>query len=133
MISWREESDLLRCSPSFFDAPRYDSIIFHDFGDTLTFAKLVFAIVCDLPHSRDKIPMLLVQPMQQVQRRPMDRELGLYPLKAKPRAQCRFIPLQSLIRGAVLYEDTMRAGHYFAVDVIDSDMFARVRSCFQGY
>ena len=133
MISWREESDLLRCSPSFFEAARYDSIIFHDFGDTFTFAKLVFAIACDLPHSHGRVPMLLVQPMQQIQRRLMERELGLYPLKAKPSSQCWFIPLQSLIRGAVLYEDTVRAGHYFAVDVIDSDMFAHVRSCFQGY
>ena len=77
--------------------------------------------------------MLLVQPMERIRRRPMERELGLYPLKIKPRSQSRFIPLHSVLRGAVLYEDTTRAGHYFAVDVIDSDMFARVRSCFEGY
>lgn len=130
MVTWRQDTDLLRCSPTFFKAgERYDSIIYHDFGDTYKFGKLVFAFVCSLSNG-ERHPLLLVQPMTQVNRRQMDTDLGLYPFKAEPRSQCRLIHLNSLVRGAVLYEDISRAEHYFAVDVIDSDMFLRLKTWF---
>ena len=131
MVTWREETDLLRCSSSFHTGPRYDSIIFHDHGDVFNIANLVFAFICRLENG-EQYPLLLVQQMEPVERLPMHKELGLYPFKAAHRSKCRVVPLQSLVRGAVLYGDTghRRAGHYFAVDVIDSDMFLRLKSWF---
>lgn len=131
MVTWREETNILRCSPSFYNEPRYDSIIFHDHEDRFTFAKLVFSFICSL-ESGEKYPLLLVQPMVPVERRVMDRELCLYPFKAAPRSKCRLVPLQSLVRGAVLYEDTAprRVRYYFAMDLIDEDMFVRLQARF---
>ena len=72
--------------------------------------------------------MALVQPFDRTDKRTIDRDLGLYPLRIRDRSQCRIIPLRSVKRGAVLYKDSdpKRPKHYFVVDIIDSDMFLRL-------
>ncbi|GJE85101.1 hypothetical protein PsYK624_011780 [Phanerochaete sordida] len=130
VITWRAAKDLLRCSPSFYNEPRYDSIMFHDFENTTALAQLVFPFVVQLD-SGEREPMLLIQPTTEEKRRDMDRDLGLYPYLMKTRDKCRIIPLISLIRGAVLYKDASRTSHYFAVDTLDSDMFIRMKSVFR--
>jgi hypothetical protein len=37
------------------------------------------------------------------------------------------IPLDSIVRGAVLVKDTKYDGDYFLIDTLDEDMYLRVR------
>ena len=76
--------------------------------------------------------MALVQPFDRADRRVIDRDFGLYPLRIRDRSQCRIIPLRSVKRGAALYKDSdpKRQKYYFVVDVIDSDMYLRLVDIF---
>ncbi|KIP01685.1 hypothetical protein PHLGIDRAFT_80257, partial [Phlebiopsis gigantea 11061_1 CR5-6] len=136
MVTWRQERDYLRCSPMFHHQPRYDGIIFLDAEGLYAFAKLVFVFVCIVPGpggtEKVKVPMALVQTCEHAIRRHVDHDLGLYPLRMRDRSYCRIIPLRSVVRGALLYKDSdpKRPHHYFAVDIVDSDMFLRVGSIF---
>ena len=58
----------------------------------------------------------------------MDRELGLCRVRVKQRPE--FIPLRSIVRGAVLYKDPGKVSDYLAVDTVDSDMFLRLKELF---
>jgi len=40
------------------------------------------------------------------------------------------IPLESIVRGALLVEDTNTPGDFFVVDTVDGDMFLRIASLF---
>ena len=44
-----------------------------------------------------------------------------------PHGRCEVIPLDYIVRGAVLVGDTKYAGDYFVIDTLDADMFLRVK------
>ena len=58
-----------------------------------------------------------------------DTELGLYRLGMKPRGSAEIISLESIERGALLVSDfdTEREDEFLVVDVLDGDMFLRVK------
>jgi len=58
--------------------------------------------------------------------RRMDRDFRLHRVKAVPRASSVFIPISSIIRGAVLVPDTTRTDEYFMFEHVDSDMFLQM-------
>jgi len=60
--------------------------------------------------------------------RRVDRELRLTRVKAVPRANSIFIPLESFIRGALLAPDPDHQDEYLVVDHIESDMFLRMQA-----
>lgn len=73
--------------------------------------------------------MALVQPMNIVTVNPgsIEADLGIYRLKGKQRAESRFVPLRSVVRGAFLVPARVEQSEdYLAVDTVDSDMFARM-------
>lgn len=77
--------------------------------------------------------MALVQPMDKgVGGRPriVDQDLGLHRLKMAYRSQSRFIPLRSIVRGALLCQDSQHADEFVVVDTVDTDMFLRIRNLF---
>ena len=56
-----------------------------------------------------------------------DKDLGLYRLQLRAK-RYEIIPLESIVRGALLVPDSDNPEEYLVVDTIDSDMFLRMKS-----
>ncbi|KAI0092164.1 hypothetical protein BDY19DRAFT_928654 [Irpex rosettiformis] len=132
MVDWRQDTDALRCNPSFHGSPRYDSAIFH-----WTRGNILAPIVCKLIRffvywlGDTKYPLALVQPMTEpVEARPWDLELGLCRIRERPRNRSMIVPLRSLIRGVVVVPDDERRGQYTVMDMTDNDVFLRLMPLF---
>jgi hypothetical protein len=85
---------------------------------------------CHLPDIDGSFDFALVQPYTAGtgSHRRIDRELKLTRVKAIPRASSIFVPLASVIRGAVLFPDREHQGEFIIVDHLDSDMFLRMKT-----
>lgn len=59
-----------------------------------------------------------------------DRDLSLYRVRARSRRGCMLISAKSIVRGAMLADAYDIAGDFLAIDVVDSDMFLRLKSSF---
>ena len=125
-VAWNVCTDNLRCSPSFFGKPRNDCVLVCTV-EKLIFACLIFIFVIELHDIY--CPIILVQPFDLYlgPRHRKDEELGLFRLGIKSVSE--FIPLQSIVRGSLIIKDFSeeREGEYIVVDVIDGDMFFRVK------
>ncbi|PSR75420.1 hypothetical protein PHLCEN_2v9125, partial [Hermanssonia centrifuga] len=129
VVSWKTVTDLPRCNPMFHGVPRYDGIIVNVAGDVKLFAKLIFLFCYSF--GENQYPLALIQMLDQ----PLDRnrdiqvdvDLDFYRVRAKPRRSCEFIPIRSIVRGALLYDDPGNAGESLVVDTIDTDMFLRLK------
>lgn len=131
-VDERQYTERLHCSPSFHDHPRYDGVLLQtDTGPI--FAVLLSIFVCSVLGT--EYPLALVLPLDAPtgQRRVKDRELSLHRVRARPltnrdRSQTCFIPVESVIRGALLAKTFDRDGDYFVVDVThEGDMLLRLR------
>ncbi|KAG1907617.1 uncharacterized protein F5891DRAFT_938593, partial [Suillus fuscotomentosus] len=60
------------------------------------------------------------------QRLRKDKQLNLFRVRAKPWARTEFLSVRSIIRGALLVQDS-NSLNYLIVDTVDTDMFLRVR------
>lgn len=124
--TWDVCVDFLRCNPKFFGHPRYDCVLIRTV-DKFIFARLVLIFAIKIGGSYH--PIALVRPFDAYlgPRRRKDKELGLYRVGMKTSSE--FVPLRSIVRGALLVPDfdEQCAGEFIVVDVIDSDMFLRVR------
>lgn len=121
LVDWRTCTDYLRCSPSFFNKPRYDCVIVNNEPDF--FARLVFVFtytikagsegVKETPDGKDyTIPVALVQPFEDVQPlRKRDKDLRLFRLQAQPRENSIFVPARSLRRGAFIVSEGLGRTH----------------------
>lgn len=63
----------------------------------------------------------------------MDIDLSLYRLCARSRLQYEFIPIKSIIYGALIVENPNEQGEYFAVDIIDLNIFMQVRELHKAH
>lgn len=97
-------------------------------GGKVMFARLVFVFTCNFQDMVE--PLALIQPFDARTgiRSRQDRELGLYRVRSQPRQHSEFIPLQSIIRGALLFPDQDQPDEFFVVDVADTDMFIRMKN-----
>lgn len=132
------ETDYLRCSPSFFGARRYDGVIYTATGNEdegtaqYGFAKLIFCFTMNV--KGNIMPLAFVEGMTVPRtRNDSDKELGLYRVHSKGRDKPMVIPLRSLKRGALLYEDPEKPLDYYVVDAVDQDMFVRVERIFSAW
>ena len=119
-VSGRLNTDYLRCNPFFFKkGPQYDAIIYMDSGDKQAFGRLFFMFVCEVRKKR--IPMALIHPLNRGigAISPKDVDLGLCRLKGPPRKETKFIPLRSVICGALLVREDGRSEEYIAIDTVD--------------
>lgn len=66
-------------------------------------------------------------PLREVPKK--DRDLGFIRVRVTPRKEARFVSVDSIIRGALVVEDHSedRAMDRLVVDVVDGDMFLRLR------
>ncbi|KAJ7195421.1 hypothetical protein C8J57DRAFT_1646956 [Mycena rebaudengoi] len=126
---WEDYADYLRCSPDFYGHPRYDAVIIKTVSGTM-FARLIFVFGFKI---KDKIyRFALIQPLDAGTGplSPKDKALGFYRVREKPRRDSEFIPVESIIRGALLASDSNKNGEFLVVDVVDSDMFLRLQSMY---
>jgi hypothetical protein len=94
----------------------------------MVFAKLVFIFVCTIGGASYPIALVQVYDHPTGQRRRKDKDLGFYRIQGKPRNVCEFISIHTIIRGALLSEDYEKPGDFLVMDVIDTDMFLRMKS-----
>ncbi|KAJ7266146.1 hypothetical protein C8J57DRAFT_1450596 [Mycena rebaudengoi] len=125
--NWEDEADYLHCSPLFYGHPRYDAAIVEMSTGTL-FTQLIYIFTCrigDTVHA-----FALTQPMDAGtgQLTAKDKALGFYNVQAKPRQNSEFISVHSIIRGALLVPAGDKHGEFLVVDVVDTDMFLRLKS-----
>lgn len=127
LVDWGIKTDYLRCSPNFSKHPRYDFVI-ANLQQGCAFAQLVFVFTCQV--GKQDYHLGLVQPLEKVSRanaKRVDKELSIYRWKIRSRARCEVIPLDSIVRGAVLIKDTTYNEDYLVMDTLDEDMFLRVK------
>lgn len=126
LVTWKESTDYLRCNPNFFRHPRYDSVIVQTVQG-LIFARLVCLINCVIEGK--SYPTALIQPCDAPVGRlyRKDIDLRMTRVRAKPRRNSEFVSVRTIIRGAVLVPDFDKEDEYLVMDVLDADMFLRVR------
>ncbi|KAK7034432.1 hypothetical protein R3P38DRAFT_2518906 [Favolaschia claudopus] len=127
--TWIEDADYLRCSPSFHNSERYDAALVKTV-DGHIFARLVYVFTHKI---EDKThPFALVQALDVGigVRTTKDKALGLYRVRERQRKECEFISVHSIVRGAFIVPDFSRKGDYLVVDIIDADMFLRLRGLY---
>ena len=130
IVNWEIRTDYLRCNPKFHGNPRYDFVIV-DLPRGRAFARLVCIFVCRV--GRHDYRLALIQALDKSTRQPtkaIDKELSIFRWHIRARSRCEVVPLDSIVRGAVLLEDNKNSGDYFVIDTLDGDMFLRLKQKF---
>lgn len=129
-VDWRTAIDYLRCNPSFHGQLRRDFVIIQKNEDEIFFAQILFIFqltVADTQHS-----LALIQPYTEPipprSRPKKDRELGLLRVRTGPPGSSEFVFLESIVRGALLVDARDHDSDKLVVDILDTDMFLRLRS-----
>ncbi|KAI0699097.1 hypothetical protein BC835DRAFT_1461472 [Cytidiella melzeri] len=125
-VTWRKETDLLRCSPSFHGAPRHDTVIVNVGPDEMSaFCKLILPFTYKYEETVYALALVQMCETPSGIRQPADRDLGLCRIREQPRRQSQVIPLRAVRRGALMVANPRSPGEHFVVDALDSDMFLR--------
>ena len=133
-VTWRQETNHLRCSRSFFGRERYDFILFKADENTLQFGRLHHVFIYETDDVQH--PLAFIDAFGTVlDRTELDIDLGLCRLRVQRDSRhdygTLFIHARSIIRGALIVEDdTEDDEDYLVIDTIDSDMFWRCRHHF---
>jgi hypothetical protein len=128
LVDWKAHTDFLRCSPSFFLRKRYDCVIIHS-SDRDFFARLLYLFTFSFEGV--VLPVALVLPFSEISgHRRRDRDLNFHRLRERPRAESIFISLRSISRGAFIVPEHSRGGDFLVVDVVDTDMFLRIKAMY---
>ena len=132
-VTWRLNVDRLRCSPSFYGSPRYDSAIMQWRGEDGSLTQSVCQLIRTFAYEIGgrKYGLALVQPFDRpTPSRLEDRELGLCRVGSRERKQSVVIPIRAILRGVVVVHDTRYKDEYTTPDAIDGDMYLRLMSLF---
>ncbi|KAJ6468344.1 hypothetical protein C8R45DRAFT_1055287 [Mycena sanguinolenta] len=124
---WLDDMDYLRCNPCFHNRERYDAALVKTTAGDI-FVHLAFVFTCEVA---DKVhPFALVQPLdvKTGPRTAKDKALGLHRVRQRERKTCEFISAHSIIRSALLAPDFDKRGDYFVIDVVDADMYFRLKA-----
>ena len=127
-VDWSTMTDYLRCNPQFHGNERRDFVLIDHPRLGHAFRQLVRLFTCKAG-SHD-YPLALVQMLgpntRSTTTRRIDKSLSIRRWHMRPRNQCEVIPLNIIVRGALLLEDPEYKGDYFVIDTVDSDMYLRV-------
>ncbi|KAG1893170.1 uncharacterized protein F5891DRAFT_1196801 [Suillus fuscotomentosus] len=96
MVDWRMHQDLLRCSPKFYESPRFDCVIVKTTGKPFI-ARLVYLFGCSIGNTH--FPLALIHPYDAgigIHRR-WDVDLGLWRVRAKPWSSSEIISVWLII------------------------------------
>jgi hypothetical protein len=133
LVDWRQTSDYLRCNPNFYNHPRYDFVLVPTPASAI-FGQLILIFSCGIGDQQH--PFALIQPYEVVglqQRSARDKVFGL--MRIRKKRETEFISMKSVIRGALaapVTTDPAGSTDRFIVDVVDPDMFLRVKRVFPG-
>ncbi|KAJ3548840.1 hypothetical protein NM688_g5244 [Phlebia brevispora] len=132
-VTWKKETDYLRCNPNFYGRPQYDGILAELDGGDIIFGKLIYSFTCQIGDKNHLFALIqpFDMPIGEIPRK--DKQLHLYRLHSSSTKHFMFISCQSIIRGALLVEDFAISSDYLVIDVVDSDWFLRCRETFKGY
>ncbi|KAK0471581.1 hypothetical protein IW261DRAFT_1344360, partial [Armillaria novae-zelandiae] len=135
LVNFKNSTDLLCCSPSFYNHPRYDGVIINT-NRGAYIGRLVQLFECE--YLEQRYPLALVHPFditvtdgREHWKHQCDRDLGFYRVCACPRVYSQFVSIYAIIHGVLLVEDNssdLSNGHdHFVVDTVDSDIFFRMK------
>ncbi|KIP07360.1 hypothetical protein PHLGIDRAFT_71277, partial [Phlebiopsis gigantea 11061_1 CR5-6] len=130
--NWSLLVDFLRCNPRFHGHQRNDGVILDMQDGQILFGQLLAIFACAV--SKDHMePVALIWPMDIPvgPRLQKDEDLGFYRLRARERHLCKLVSVRRIIRGAFLAQAYDRPNEFFAVDVVDTDMFLRFKGIFR--
>jgi len=125
-VDWCIKTDILRCNESFHGHPRYDHVLVatengHFFARILRLFQIAVGT--------QSYPVAYVKsycrPPGRIRRKDKDLSLHRVRVKANP---YEIISVQSIVRGALLVQDSDNLDDYFVVDTVDADMFLRMQS-----
>ncbi|KAJ8580971.1 hypothetical protein M405DRAFT_887350 [Rhizopogon salebrosus TDB-379] len=129
VVDWKLTTDHLRCNLSFHGHERRDCALIctkdKDGNDKNIFVQTLFMFKHTVGSSILDLALVLPLDAPLGPQRVVDRDLRLTRLRARPMASSEFIPLQSIIRGALLVPDFDSDRDYFVVNYVDTDMFLR--------
>ena len=131
-VTWKQATDYLRCSENFHGRPRYDFVIVQTVEKRI-FVQLIYIFTVTV--SKVKYPLALVQPFNALVPNDTvekDRDLGLIHVCTQARDKSKIIPVALIIRSAVLVKDLSvnMENDYLVMDIIDGDMFLRVKEMY---
>ncbi|SJL14897.1 uncharacterized protein ARMOST_18373 [Armillaria ostoyae] len=132
-VDWNMCTDYLRCSPDFYNHPRYDCVIVEG-SEGPFFAQIIMLFSCVV--SGKSFPLALVHSFDEpvgASNAKLDKDLGFYRVRARKRTQSMFISIYVIICGALLVKDYRFNSpdgmkEYLVVDSVDSDSFLRMKS-----
>jgi len=82
MVDWHLSTDLLHCSPQFYNKPRYDFVLIKC-TDSDFFAQLIYVFTCQI--GQDSHGLALIQPFDApVPGQRKDNDLRFHRVKARP-------------------------------------------------
>ncbi|KAJ6455239.1 hypothetical protein C8R45DRAFT_1056741 [Mycena sanguinolenta] len=128
---WSDLADLLRCIPCFHGQPSFDTVLVLTEAGPI-FSQLIY--VFEVSANGKVYPFALVQPLDL----PVgaisakDKALKLFQVHAKLRHASEFIPVHSIICGAVVVPDSKKSGDFFVMDVQEGDVFLRLRDMYRA-
>ncbi|KDQ51821.1 hypothetical protein JAAARDRAFT_62330 [Jaapia argillacea MUCL 33604] len=125
-VDWHQANDLLHCDPSFHNHPWYDCILLRTVDQEI-FGQLIYLFTCRVGDV--DYPLALIQPLDAPigNRLRKDKDLRFTRVRAKPRSQSEFISVRSIIQGALLARDFDNYGDFLMMNVVDTDMFLRMK------
>ncbi|KAI0366147.1 hypothetical protein BV20DRAFT_1046355 [Pilatotrama ljubarskyi] len=134
VVTWRLETDHLRCSPAWRqNEGRWDHIIYRIGRDkTIGFAQLIFVFL--FTFNGIQYPTALISTLDVVRnarRSTRDHDLGLCHVRRRQLdtpTRLEFIPITWILRGALVLDDfNSTTGDAFVIDTVDGDMFLRLK------
>ncbi|KAJ7263191.1 hypothetical protein B0H12DRAFT_1209494 [Mycena haematopus] len=117
--NWMDDTDYLRCNAALVKT-----------ATGTIFVRLAFIFACTI---EDKTyPFALVQALDVGTGRQSakDKALSFYRIRERPRKECEFISVHSIIRGALLAPDFDKKGDFLVIDVVDGDMLLRLKEIY---
>ncbi|KAL0064524.1 hypothetical protein AAF712_008469 [Marasmius tenuissimus] len=130
-VDWTITCDYIRASSMFYGNPCYD-VVMIDSHPNFYFARLILLFTCQV-ESKGYL-LALVQPLNAPRGHTteLDRDMGLYRVRACPRGEAQFVPARTIICGAVAIQnyaaDPSVREEYFIMDDLDEDLFVRMQS-----
>ena len=125
-MDWHIKTDILRCNESFHGQQRYDHVLVatengHFFARILRLFQIVMGT--------QTYPVAYVKsycrPPGRIRNK--DKDLSLYRVRVRANPY-EIISVQSIVRGALLVQDSDNPDDYFVVDTVDADMFLRMQT-----
>ncbi|KIJ14120.1 hypothetical protein PAXINDRAFT_163495 [Paxillus involutus ATCC 200175] len=129
LVDWRKATDYICCNPLFHGHPRYDCALIQLTPTQTAFVRLILMFTCEIT-GFGVLQLALVQPYTAGigAQRQLDHQLKLTRVRAVPRGSSIFIPVDSIIRGALLYPDPAHKDNFLVVNHVDGDMFLRMKT-----